>query len=364
MRVLFQLGHPAHFHLFKLTIRNLIDSGNAVDILIKKKDILEKLLIDSDLKFHNILPEGRKNSKMGIAIGQLKQDFGLIKFCMKSRPDIMVGTSVAISHAGKLLNIPSINVNEDDAEAVPLYAKLTYPWATTIVAPFVCSTSKWKAKTINYDGYHELAYLHPNHFKPDINIANKYVDTKKAFFIIRFSNLTAHHDTGVQGINTGMAMRLVEMLEPYGNIIITSEKKIDEKLEQYRKPVDVLDMHHLMAFAKIFIGDSQTMAAEAGVLGVPFIRFNDFVGRISYLTELEDKYNLGFGIKPGTSEKIFETVEKLLQTENLKEVYQKRREQMLSEKIDTAKFLTWLIGNYPDCLSTIREDPDYINRFK
>ena len=39
------------------------------------------------------------------------------------------------------------------------------------------------------------------------------------------------------------------------------------------------DMHHVMAFASLYIGDSQTMAAEAGVLGVPFVRFNDFVGR-------------------------------------------------------------------------------------
>lgn len=51
-----------------------------------------------------------------------------------------------------------------------------------------------------------------------------------------------------------------------------------------------------VAFASLYIGDSQTMAAEAGVLGVPFVRFNDFVGRIRYLRELEDKYRLGFGV--------------------------------------------------------------------
>ena len=55
-------------------------------------------------------------------------------------------------------------------------------------------------------------------------------------------------------------------------------------------------MHHVMAFASLYIGDSQTMAAEAGVLGVPFVRFNDFVGRIGSLRELEDVYRLGFGV--------------------------------------------------------------------
>jgi predicted glycosyltransferase len=33
----------------------------------------------------------------------------------------------------------------------------------------------------------------------------------------------------------------------------------------------------------LYIGDSQTMAAEAAVLGIPSIRFNSFVGKLVYL---------------------------------------------------------------------------------
>ena len=51
-----------------------------------------------------------------------------------------------------------------------------------------------------------------------------------------------------------------------------------------------------MVFSSLYFGDSQTMAAEAWVLGVPFVRFNDFVGRTGYLRELEDVYELGYGI--------------------------------------------------------------------
>ena len=60
-----------------------------------------------------------------------------------------------------------------------------------------------------------------------------------------------------------------------------------------------------MSFAKIYFGDSQTMAAESGVLGVPFIRFNDFVGKISYLDELENNYKLGFGINTNNNKKLY-----------------------------------------------------------
>ena len=96
-------------------------------------------------------------------------------------------------------------------------------------------------------------------------------------------------------------------------------------------------MHHVMAFADLYIGDSQTMAAEAGVLGVPFVCFNDFVGRIGYLRELEDHYQLGYGIKTSQVERLYKVVENLVKMPDRKAVYEIRRQKMLSEKIDYAR---------------------------
>jgi len=42
-------------------------------------------------------------------------------------------------------------------------------------------------------------------------------------------------------------------------------------LEEYRYRGKALDLHHLMAHCRAFIGQSATMAAEAAVLGVPAI---------------------------------------------------------------------------------------------
>lgn len=321
------------------------------------------MLVESGLEFTNILPEGRRDNKISIATGQLRQDLKLFLFSKKNKPDLLIGTSVAISHVGKVLNIPSINVNEDDADVVPLYAKLAYPWATKILAPRVCRMDKWDYKTINYDSYHELAYLHPNNFSPQIRIAQKYISLEKPFFILRFAKLGAHHDVGIKGISDEIAAKLVELLNPFGRVYITSERKLDTVLEPYRIQINPIDIHHVMAFAKIYIGDSQTMAAESGVLGVPFIRFNDFVGRISYLDELENKYQLGFGIKTDEVEKLFETLVYLVQNENLIETYRERRFKMLSEKIDYAAFLVWFIENYPDSKRIMSENPDYQNNF-
>ena len=163
---------------------------------------------------------------------------------------------------------------------------------------------------------------------------------------MRFSGLDAHHDVGVRGINNTLAEKLVRLLTPYGRVFITSERPLNQELEPYRIAINPLDIHHVMAFADIYIGDSQTMAAESGVLGVPFVRFNDFVGKIGYLNELECKYKLGYGIKPDDPATLFNCVGDLLNMPNRKEVFRERRQHMLAEKINFVTFLTNFIESY------------------
>jgi hypothetical protein len=364
MHCVFYLGHPAHFHLFKNSIKYFQNNGHNVSVLIKKKDILEDLLIRSNIQYKNILPEGRKDHKAGIALGMLKRDLRLFAFCLVNRPDLLVGTSIEIGHVGTLLRIPSINVNEDDASAVPLYSKISYPWCTHILSPQVCNNGKWENKSIKYEGYHELAYLHPNHFTPSRDQVESYFSTQEPYFLIRFAKLTAHHDEGIKGISNTLARKIIQVLSPRGRVYITSERELSPEFEPYRMAINPLDIHHVMAFASLYIGDSQTMAAEAGVLGTPFVRFNDFVGRIGYLAELENKYNLGFGIKSDNPEKLLSVVKDLADTENLKQEFSRRRQKMLAEKIDIARFMTWFIENYPKSVDAMKQNLDYQYTFK
>lgn len=347
MKILVYLGHPAHFHNYKNTIKALKEHGHEVEVLIKKKDILEDLLKNAGIPYHNILEEGRKNSKVGIAAGLIKQTIRINRFCNSFHPDILTGSSVENSYVGPLRGIPVINIGEDDASVVPSYARLTYPGASVILCPQSCDCGKWNKKAVKYPGYQELGYLHPENFTPDETVVKKYIDLDSPYFLMRFSGLSAHHDIGIRGINNEIAQRLINIMEPYGRVYITSERPLSPELDKYRIAINPLDIHHVMAFADLYIGDSQTMAAEAGVLGVPFVRFNDFVGRIGYLAELEDKYKLGFGIKPDNEEKLYETVESLFTMENRKEVFQARRQEMLSKSINFADFLTNYIESYP-----------------
>lgn len=363
-KILITLGHPAHFYIYKNVIPQLKRDGYEVEILIKKKDVLEDLLKNAGIPYHNILKEGRKDSKFAMGWAMLKRAWRIVGFCRKFKPDIITGTSVENSFIGRILGIPVINVNEDDANVVPLYAKLSYPWATEILTPIVCDNGKWNEKSIKYASYHELAYLHPNNFTPKKEIVEKYFHMNSPYFVMRFAKLTAHHDSGIKGIDTEVARNIISILEPHGRVFITSERKLEPELEKYRMAINPLDMHHIMAYASLYIGDSQTMAAEAGVLGVPFVRFNDFVGRIGYLSELENKYNLGYGIKTSERERLYDIVRSLVEMPNAKDLFSKRRNIMLSEKIDYAKFLAWFIEKYPQSKDILRSDGDYQYNFR
>jgi len=364
MKILFHLGHPAHFHLFKNVIKNLKENGNQISILIKKKDVLEDLLKEENFEYKNILEKGRMNTSVGMAYGLVSQNLSILKYCLKNKQDLLVGCSTGIAHAGSLLGVPSIYVNEDDVNVIKTFAKITFPWINSIIVPEVCDMGKWEGKKVGYAGYNELAYLHPKNFTPNREIVDKYFDSKERYFIIRLAELTAHHDDGVKGINKEIVKRIIELLEPHGKIWITSERKIEKEFEKYRIAINPKDMHNVMSFASFYIGDSQTMAAEAGVLGVPFIRFNDFVGKISYLKELEEKYELGYGIKTNEVDKLYETIKQLLEMPNLGRVFAERRKKMLDEKIDLSQFLTWFLENYPESENTMNENPNYQDKFK
>ena len=173
-RILIYIGHPAQYHFFKYCIKNLRDDGNKVRILIKTKDILEDLLREDGQTYHNIQDTVRKNTKWGILSASLKRTWAVVREARVFKADLLIGTDSSIAQAGWLLRIPAITTLEDDVEIIMNLARLTYPFTSTVLVPTVCRVGKWEKKKIGYAGYMKLAYLHPNYFKPDRAVVEKY----------------------------------------------------------------------------------------------------------------------------------------------------------------------------------------------
>src|SRR5690625_43882 len=339
IKACFYLGHPAHYHLFKNTFKALEADNVEYLVLIKSKDVLERLLEDDGVPYINIFAEERGRNKLSILTSLLIKDYRIFKEVKKFKPNILIGTSVEITHVGFILRIPSLVVNEDDYDIVPEFARLGYPLATRIVAPVFCKLGKWDNKRIGYYGYHESAYLNDEVFKPSKDIFSRYERKKEQNSIfVRLSDLNAYHDQGKKGLSIADIEKILEMFSDW-NIFVSSESSDDIFGENTIK-VYPNHVHHVLAFTDVFIGDSQTMTAEAALLGVIAIRFNDFVGKISYLNELENVNELAYGFTLSEVKGLFsflETVKKDVIA--IKEKHEKRLADTKKELDDLTKLL-------------------------
>lgn len=363
MNILIDIGHPAHVHYYRNLASELIQKGHKIFWTVKDIAIAKRLLDFYGFSF--MVLRKKSDSMLGKAIMQLYYDYQLYKVCKKNKIDYAIGTSITITHISKISKVNSLFFEDDDDEVIPLSVKIGHPFATCLISP-VCLVGKQSRKdTVYYSGYHELAYLHPKRFKPDQNILKEVgISEGEKFFIMRFNVFKAHHDVGINGLSLEQKLRLIEILKPHGRIFITTERNIEPELKEYQLPVSPEKIHSLMAFATIFLGDSQTMTSEAAVLGIPSLRCNSFAGRISYLEEQEKKYGLTYAFTPDKFENLVVKLNEMLQTPNLKEEWQKRREVMLSEKIDVTAFWVWFIENYPQSATIMKENPAYQYNFK
>jgi len=355
MRYVFYLGHPAHFHLFSNVIDEL-RTRHRVKVLCRSKDVLEDLLQDAGWEYTNVLPRNRGDNPAAIAWGLLKREARLLRLCLRERPDVLVGCPPELAQVGWLRRIPAIIPVEDDDDVIPRFARLTYPFCTAIVAPVGCGVGGHGYKTCFYQGYHELAYLHPARFVPDRGKATPLWKGREAFSIVRLARLTAHHDKGIRGLADADVDSLIEKLSPVGAVWISAERPLPERFETLRLPIVGADIHHALAFARVLVSDSQTMTMEAAVLGTPSVRYSDFAGRISVLEELEKKYGLTLGIKAGDRSALLAAVDETLAAGE-PAVWAARRDLMLADKVDVSAYLIRLLENLPPGLDQCRRSP-------
>ena len=365
-KYLFFLVHPSKFNVFRHTINYLISMGHTVKVLITSKDVLEDLVKTENWDYNNIFPEGRKMkgipAYLSAGINTFRTVFRLFKYTNKEHYDLYITDDLLVIN-GWLKGVPTILLQDDDVTAVPESALLHY-FTKHILTQEYSDMGKNSYKKIPMFAYKELGNLHPNKFTPNYAIVEKFNPIKEDYFILRLVSLKSTHDTGKNGLNDKDVERLISILEKRGKVFITSERELPMKFEKLRISLPVNEISHALYFAKLLIADSQTMSAEAGVLGTPYIRFNDFVGRISYLEDLEQNYKLGYGIMTKDKHLLFEKIDELLKIDNIKEIWKEKRAKMLSEKIDLTDYMIWLFENYPKSAEIIQKDPDYQNRFK
>jgi len=344
MRVLVEIAQQTNVHLFKNIIWGLEKKGHQVMIVARDRELTLQLLDIYGFKYISI--SIAKPGLIHLFQEMIERDVKMVGIVRRFKPDILIGHTTCFTQVSRITGVKSI-LDHDDGKTGGLLFWFSYPFADVYCTPS-CLKGNFGEKHVKYNGYKELAYLHPNHFKPNPKILDELgLKKDEKFFVLRFSALQAVHDVGKKGIGLEMRRRIIKELEKYGRVFITSEAKISPEFERYRIPVLPHKIHDMLYYAQMYIGDSQTMASEAAVLGTPSIRSNSFVGKISYLEELEHRYGLTYGFKVEDQDKMLLKIKELLQDKNLKERWHEKRKRMLKDKIDVAQFLVEFIENFP-----------------
>jgi hypothetical protein len=250
------------------------------------------------------------------------------------KPDLILNIGgTFIVHVAKLLGIKTcVFTDTDDAK---LSNMITFPFATWICTPD-CYPDDLGKKQVRYQGYQELAYLHPHYFKPDPEVLKLTgLETDERFFILRFVSWGATHDVGQKGLSEGYRRTLINRISKFGKVFITSEADLPEELSRYQINIPPEFMHDLLYYASLYIGEGATMASEAALLGTPSIF--SCTRRLSYLEELEHKYHLAYRIED--NEKAVEKAVEIASGKILEADYRHNYQRLLNDKIDVTNWV-------------------------
>jgi uncharacterized protein len=292
MRVLFFIVHPSKFHLFRYTLAKLKQQGIEYDVLIASKDILAELLSRGGIPFTDLFPAGRRKIPgvpfyVGAAINLCRTLWRLYRHVRsKKQYDVFV-TDDVLSILGKLIGIPSLVFTDNDLVTVKKVQAI-YRFADRIIAPAATDLGKYDSKKIAFRGNKAIAHLHPAYFLRDPQVVVRYGLSEKRYAIVRVARLNASHDLhGNPGITDDDLRDLLSIMPEDCRIVLSAEREVAGDLRVYELKTDPVDFTQIMAHAAYFIGDSATMAAEAGVSGVPNVLVNNIASKCGVLKELQ-----------------------------------------------------------------------------
>ena len=170
MNLLFGINHPAHVHFFRNTMNIFQRKGHKIIVTTRNKEMTNQLLDEYDMPYISLT--NQNNGLFGMAKEMFVYEYKLKSILKDNKVDIALSIGGSfIVHICKILNIPSISFS--DTENAYLQNIITYPFSTKIITPS-CYKGDLGSKQIRYDGYHELAYLHPKYFTPDPSVLNVY----------------------------------------------------------------------------------------------------------------------------------------------------------------------------------------------
>lgn len=358
MKILIDIGHPAHVHYFRNFIKIMEAKGHTFFVSARNRSIIHYLLKKYNITFWS-RGKGRNNI-LGKMFYMLEADIKLFQKSVQFKPDIFI--SFASPYAAQVAWITrKPHIVLDDTEHTRFAPFFYKPFSKIILNPS-CYQKQMGIKQFRFNSFTELFYLHKNYYSPDPEVLKLLgLFNNEKYVLLRFGSWKALHDISHHGLDLNTKNKLVNLLEKRGfRVFISDEAENTEpNFIKYLIKIPPEYIHDVLFYAELFVSEGGTMASEAAILGTPVVYVNS-LPLMGYLQE-EQKQGLLFPFS--SSDGIIEKVEELLSYSNLKEICQTRKQNLLAGKIDPTAFLVWFVEKYPESSRIMEEDPDYQLRF-
>ncbi|MDL2266733.1 DUF354 domain-containing protein [Desulfovibrio sp. OttesenSCG-928-G15] len=328
MKILLDVNHPAHVHILAQVAKKLSSRGDEFLFTAREKDVTVHLLREKQLPYVVLSKNGKSTLELFHEL--IHRTYAIFQTGRKFRPDAIVScASPCAAWAAKLLSIPHIAVTDTEHASLTIFL-MRYA-SDAIVTP-TWFTRNLGRPHIRYAGFHEYAYLNPQAFAPDEKIAASYgLFAERPYSVVRFVEWNAAHDIGKHGLSAEEKGQIIDALLAKGPVVLSCEGDLPSGYGEKCITVSPNDIHHAMAFAAVFLGESCTMASEAALLGTPAVCTSEYTAGV-----LSEQERSGMYFSEQDAQKALQLAISFMDDPANKEKFGLRRDAMLEGHANVA----------------------------
>jgi predicted glycosyltransferase len=349
--VVIDIAHYPHVNFYKHAIEVLRKKNIDVKVIIRPRGKLVSI-------FHKECPDERfvligkyRKTIFGKIFDMLERDIAFLRYLSRIKFDAGTGFgSINIAHTTRFFGKPTIIFGDDTENKLGHY--LVKLFAPIVVRP-KCVPPAQK-NLLKYNGFKELAYLHPNHFTPDKNALEPYnLNPYEYVFIREVSNASLNY----RRAEMGKLSKILDYLKEMNLKILLSieDKSLIELFRDnciiLKEPVE--DIYSLLHFASLTLSSGDSMARESCLVGTPAIYTG---GRDMAINNELIKRSCMFKVEDDKS--IKNTIKYLIENNIKKEVESRIKYAIDHEWEDTTQVILDVL------LGTIYKDDSLIEKYK
>jgi len=342
------ITHPAGVNFFKNAVQRLKREENAdVSFIVQPRGKLIPILEKECPGVPFVVFGKHRRTLSGKGFGLLNRCWQLLFYLRKRDFDVLTNLDdLGLSYVSRLLRKPLVTF-EDDIDNLFGFRRYRH-LPTRVVLPDHLPV---KGKNIyKYRGFKELAYLHPNYFKPQKESLKRFGLENSDFVFIRE---VSSGSTNYKHLVMGQLSKICPYLKALGFEIVLSleEKSLREQFEKdciiLEEPVE--DIFSLLHFATLTIASGDTMARESCLLGTPAIHTG---GReMAINKELERK---GCFFRAVGERRILEAIRKIIENDIKKQTTDAINYAIQHEWEDTTKVI---VNNLLEVANQVSREP-------